>query len=96
MVINSLKPMLALLCTWFRYDIFDKSYNMIKLGSLIAAVSPFWITLMPTYLGAILFSVTLSVGEAIYSPKTYEYAMMVAPLGREGTYVGIFKSLLLL
>ena len=58
--------------------------NMMKIGTLVAAVSPFWITLTPTYLGAILFTVQLSIGESIYSPKTYEYAMMVSPKGREG------------
>ena len=39
-----------------------------------------------------LFSVTLSIGESIYSPKTYEYAMMVSPKGREGTYSALASA----
>ena len=45
--------------------------KQIKFGTLIAGLSPFWIALFPNYFGAVLFSITLSVGESIYSPKTY-------------------------
>lgn len=61
-------------------------------GTLVAGVSPFWITLFPNYYGAVLFSITLSIGESIYSPKTYEYAMMVSPKGREGTYSALASA----
>jgi hypothetical protein len=40
----------------------------------------------------VLFSITLSIGESIYSPKTYEYAMMVSPKGREGTYSALASA----
>lgn len=36
-----------------------------------------------------LFVVQLSIGEAIWSPRTYEYLMSVAPKGREGTYTAV-------
>jgi MFS family permease len=66
--------------------------KQIKIGTLVAAISPFWITLFPNYFGAVMFSVTLSIGESIYSPKTYEYAMMVSPKGREGTYSALASA----
>ena len=36
--------------------------------------------------------VTLSIGEAIWSPKLYEYSVAVAPQGREGTYLAMASA----
>lgn len=66
--------------------------KQIKLGTVVAALSPFWITLFPTYFGAVMFAIQLSIGESIYSPKTYEYAMMISPKGREGTYSALASA----
>lgn len=40
-------------------------------------------------LTSILFVVTLSVGEAIYSPRVYEYTMLLAPKADEGLYTNL-------
>ena len=41
------------------------------------------------YAGAYLFVVVLSLGEALWSPRLYEYIAMMAPKGREASYMGL-------
>ena len=41
------------------------------------------------YAGAYLFVIVLSVGEALWSPRLYEYIAMMAPKGREASYMGL-------
>ena len=43
----------------------------------------------PYYVMILLFVVMLSVGEAIYSPRLYEYAAVIAPKGQEASYMSI-------
>jgi MFS family permease len=43
----------------------------------------------PYYMMIFLFVVMLSVGEAIYSPRLYEYAASIAPRGQEASYMSI-------
>jgi hypothetical protein len=40
----------------------------------------------PYYVSIALFVVLLSVGEAFYSPRVYEYAAAIAPKGQEASY----------
>ncbi len=40
----------------------------------------------PWYVMIFLYVVVLSVGEAIYSPRVYEYAAAIAPKGQEASY----------
>lgn len=42
--------------------------------------------LNPWYAMIALFVVMLSIGEAFYSPRVYEYAAAIAPAGREASY----------
>lgn len=46
-------------------------------------------TVHPYYIMILLFIVVLSVGEAIYSPRLYEYAACIAPKGQEASYMSI-------
>lgn len=62
------------------------SFNMILVGSFVSALSPFWICIGAHYWTVIMFMVTLSVGEAVYSPRVYEYTMEVSGRGVEGLY----------
>jgi MFS family permease len=41
---------------------------------------------MPFQLGMIFF---LTIGEALWSPRLYEYNLSIAPRGREATYVSL-------
>lgn len=43
----------------------------------------------PYYVMIFLFVVVLSFGEAIYSPRLYEYAAAIAPKGQEASYMSI-------
>jgi MFS family permease len=43
-------------------------------------------TVHPYYVMIALFVVLLSVGEAFYSPRVYEYAAAIAPKGQEASY----------
>ena len=43
----------------------------------------------PWYISIFLFIVILSIGEAIYSPRLYEYAAAIAPKGQEGSYMAL-------
>jgi hypothetical protein len=40
----------------------------------------------PYYVMIVLFVVVLSIGEAFYSPRVYEYAAAIAPPGQEASY----------
>jgi MFS family permease len=45
--------------------------------------------LNPYYVMIFLFVVLLSLGEAIYSPRLYEYAAAIAPKGQEASYMAL-------
>lgn len=62
------------------------SFSMIVSGSFVSALSPFWLCLEQSYLTIVLLMITLSLGEAVYSPRVYEYTMEVSAHGAEGLY----------
>lgn len=66
-----------------------KSFPMILYGSFLAAASPLCICIQQSYSMVVLFSVVLSIGEAVYSPRTYEYSMLMSPRGKEGLYTSL-------
>jgi MFS family permease len=43
----------------------------------------------PWYVMIFLFTIFLSIGEAIYSPRLYEYAAAIAPKGQEASYMAL-------
>lgn len=43
----------------------------------------------PYYVAIVLFVVLLSVGEAFFSPRLYEYAAAIAPKGQEASYMSM-------
>lgn len=62
---------------------------VIIFGSFISALSPFALAMGHTYTNAIVFVLLLSIGEGIWSPRLYEYSVMIAEKGREGTYMAL-------
>lgn len=44
----------------------------------------------------VLFVIQLSLGEAIWSPRWYDYSMSVAPEGREGVFTAMASAPLFL
>merc|ERR1712194_560823 len=69
---------------------------MIHHGTYISALSVFFLAIWTSVPACALFTFALSVGEAIWSPRLYDYAMSVAREGREGTYMALSSAPLFL
>jgi MFS family permease len=66
-----------------------KPFNVLLLGAFISSLSPFVLcfgSALPYQITMIMF---LTVGEALWSPRLYEYNVAIAPRGREATYVSL-------
>lgn len=66
-----------------------KPFDVLLLGALISSASPFVLCFgssMKFQIGMILL---LTIGEALWSPRLYEYNVSIAPRGREATYVSL-------
>ncbi|MHC4064032.1 MAG: MFS transporter, partial [Planctomycetota bacterium] len=68
------------------------AYKVILYGSFIAAGSVFFMGLGESIVYIVLFQVVLSIGEAIYSPRVYDYTASIAPPGREASYMAYSKA----
>merc|ERR1719181_1448210 len=66
--------------------------KMILLGAFVSSISPFFLAVGHTYTSAIFFVTCLSLGEAVWSPRLFEYTVMVAEPGREGTYMALASA----
>lgn len=80
LLIIFLVPLVGLLTKHIR------SFPMILYGSILAAASPLFICIDQSYLMIVLYMTALSLGEAVYSPRTYEYSMELSANGSEGLY----------
>ncbi|KAL7440187.1 hypothetical protein ACHAXM_007223 [Skeletonema potamos] len=69
---------------------------MIHYGTYVSALSVFFLVLSTSVPACVLFVITLSIGEAIWSPRLYDYTTTVAPEGREGTYMALSSAPLFL
>jgi len=92
-VILSVNPVITFFCApvftalLIRFKIgFRKA---LILGAALSGFSPFFLAASESYLGAILWISVMSIGQAIWGPKLYEYSTMSAPTGREGLFVAI-------
>ena len=65
---------------------------MIHHGSYISALSVFIIAMSTTVEACILFVIVLSIGEALWSPRFFDYCMSVVQEGREGTYLALSSA----
>ena len=57
---------------------------MILVGTYVTALSVFFVAFSTTIWATVCFVAVLAFGEAIWSPNFYNYAVSVAPEGREG------------
>ena len=71
-------------------------FDMIHWGSYWTALSPFWMVAFQAEWAVALFVLTLSFGEAIWSPRWYDYSMSVAPNGKEGIFTALSAAPLFL
>ena len=65
------------------------AFKVIMIGSFITAASPFIFALGSSTPIQITAIVVLTIGEALWSPRSYEYNVSIAPPGREATYVSL-------
>lgn len=69
---------------------------MIHYGSYISASSVFFLAFSTSPAACIFFVIFLSIGEAVWSPRLYDYTMEVCQEGREGTYMALSSAPLFL
>jgi proton-dependent oligopeptide transporter, POT family len=69
---------------------------MIHHGSYVSALSVFVLVLSTSIWSSVVFVTLLSIGEAIWSPRLYDYTMKVCTEGREGTYMALSSAPLFL
>ncbi len=64
-----------------------KPFNVLLVGAFISALSPFVLCLGSALLFQIVMVVVLTIGEALWTPRLYEYNVSIAPRGREATVI---------
>jgi Na+/melibiose symporter-like transporter len=69
---------------------------MIHHGSYISAASVFLHVVSTSIWSSVAFVIVLSIGEAVWSPRLYDYTMSVSKEGREGTYGALSSAPLFL
>ena len=67
------------------------AYKVIMVGSFVSAASVLFLGLGEGIVFIVLFQVVLSFGEALYSPRLYDYTANVAPPGRVTSYMAFSK-----
>ncbi|KAJ1433376.1 major facilitator superfamily domain-containing protein [Ochromonadaceae sp. CCMP2298] len=67
-------------------------FDMIKYGGYITAISPFFLAASTSIWAVVCFVVVLSLGEAVWSPRTYDYTMSIAPEGREASFSALASA----
>jgi hypothetical protein len=66
-----------------------KPFTVLLVGAFISSMSPFVLCFGSAMPFQIAMVVTLTIGEALWSPRLYEYNLSIAPRGREATYVAL-------
>lgn len=69
---------------------------MIHWGTYVSALSVFFLAFSTSLWACVMFVVTLSLGESLWSPRLYDYTTSVAQEGREGTYMALSSAPLFL
>jgi len=67
------------------------AYKVIVWGAFISAGSVFFLGLGESIMLIVSFQVMLSLGEALYSPRLYDYTATIAPPGKEASYMALSK-----
>jgi MFS family permease len=67
------------------------AYKVIMLGSFVSAASVLFMGFGESVALIVCFQVTLSFGEALWSPRLYDYTANVAPEGKVASYMALSK-----
>ncbi len=62
------------------------AYSVIILGSFISASSVLIMGMGESIMIVASYQVSLSLGEALWSPRLYDYTATIAPKGKESSY----------
>ena len=65
------------------------AFKAIVIGAFITGFAVMFMGVSTTIAASVGFIVVLSVGEAMWSPRLYEYTATIAPKGREASYMGL-------
>ena len=66
-----------------------KPFQVLLVGAAISSLSPFVLVLGSSMAHQLGMIAVLTIGEALWSPRLYEYNVSIAPRGREATYVSL-------
>jgi hypothetical protein len=66
-----------------------RPFNVLLLGATISSLSPFVLCFGSSLTFQLVMIVAFTIGEALWSPRLYEYNVSIAPRGREATYVSL-------
>ncbi len=66
-----------------------KPLDVLLIGAFITSASPFILCFGSSMPFQLVMIVTLTIGEALWSPRLYEYNLSIAPKGREATYISL-------
>ncbi len=62
-------------------------YGLFVVGTTLCALAPMLLALFePSYEAAVAFMLAMTAGEVVYSPKLYEFIMLLAPPGQEALF----------
>ena len=80
-VIYSINPFMIIFLTPVVAAVTSKynHFNMIKYGGYVTGISPFFLVMSTSIWAVCVMVVFVSLGEAIWSPRVYEYVMSIAP-----------------
>ncbi len=65
------------------------AFRAIVIGAFITGFAVLFMGVSTTIAASVAFIVVLSIGEAMWSPRLYEYTATIAPKGREASYMGL-------
>ncbi len=80
-LIYSINPFMIIFLTPLVAGVTSKynHFNMIKYGGYVTGLSPFFLAASTSIWAACCMVVTISLGEAIWSPRVYDYVMSISP-----------------
>jgi hypothetical protein len=93
-IIYSINPLMIIFLTPLVAGLTSKynHFNMIKYGGYITAISPFFLVFSTSIWAVCVMVVFVSLGEAVWSPRVYDYVMSIAPEGREASFSALASA----
>ena len=68
-----------------------ETFRVMLPGLWLMALSPVYLVVYPSVASAALWILTLSAGEIFWSPRNYAFIAGLAPVGREGLFIGLLS-----